>query len=89
MESKIKLIQRLRRVEGQIRGLQRMIQGGRDCEEIITQFSSIVGALKGAGFMIVQFYLHDCLDKNLQQNESIEKVEKDIHKVIKTFISSV
>lgn len=89
MESKVKLIQRLKRVEGQIRGLQRMIESGRECEEIITQFSSIVGALKGAGNMIVQFYLHDCLNKNLKNKEIVEKVEKDINKVVKTFISSV
>lgn len=89
MDGKVKLIQRLKRVEGQIRGLQRMIESGRECEEIITQFSSIVGALKGAGNMIVQFYLHDCLSKSLQNSEMVEKVERDINKVIRTFISSV
>lgn len=86
MENKIKLIQRLKRIEGQIRGLQRMIESGRACEEIITQFASINGALKGAGFLIVKFYLRDCLSKN---EGSIEKIEKDIEKVIKTYISAV
>lgn len=86
MDSKIKLIQRLKRIEGQIRGLQRMIEAGRGCEEIITQFSSINGALKGAGFLIVKFYLRDCLNRN---ESSVEKIEKDIERVIKTYISAV
>ncbi len=86
MENKIKLIQRLRRIEGQIRGLQKMIESGRECEEIITQFASINGALKGAGFLIVKFYLNDCLRKN---KDSVERIEKDVEKVIKTYISAV
>lgn len=86
MENKTKLIQRLKRIEGQVRGLQRMIESGRACEEIITQFASINGALRGAGFLIVKFYLKDCLNKN---ESSIDKLEKDIEKVIKTYISAV
>ncbi len=86
MENKTKLIQRLKRIEGQIRGLQRMIESGRACEEIITQFASINGALKGAGFLIVKFYLNDCLNKN---DGSVDKIEKEIEKVIKTYISAV
>lgn len=86
MEGRIKLIKRLKRIEGQIRGLQKMIEAGRDCEEIITLYASINGALKGAGFLIVKFYLNDCLNKNYG---SIDKVEKDMEKIIKKYISSV
>lgn len=86
MESKTKLIARLKRIEGQIRGLQRMIESGRSCEEIITQFASINGALKGAGFLIVKFYIRDCINKNRGQ---VEELETNIEKVIKTYISAV
>ncbi len=85
-KDKTKLIQRLRKIEGQIRGLQRMIESGRACEEIITQFASINGALKGAGFFIVMFYLNDCLKRKA---DSVENLEKEIEKVIKTYISSM
>ncbi len=86
VESKVKLIQRLRRIEGQIRGLQRMIESGRNCEEIITQFASINGALKGAGFLIVKFYINDCVTKS---QGTVANMEKDIEKVLKTYISAV
>ncbi|MGC8796045.1 metal-sensitive transcriptional regulator [Thermodesulfovibrio sp.] len=83
---KNKLIQRLRRIEGQIRGLQRMIESERACKEIITQFASINGALKSAGFLIVMFYLNDCLTR---KSDSVENLEKEIEKVIKTYIYSI
>ncbi len=86
MENKTKLIQRLKRIEGQIRGLQKMIESGRSCEEIITQFASINGALKGAGLIIVKFYIKDCLNK---KESSHEEIEKYIEKVLKTYISAV
>ncbi len=63
-----------------------MIESGRNCEEIITQFASINGALKGAGFLIVKFYINDCLNKN---EGSLANIERDIEKVLKTYISAV
>lgn len=85
-KDKTKLIQRFRRIEGQLRGLQRMIESGRACEEIITQFASINGALKSAGFLIVMYYLNDCLTRNA---DSVDNLEKEVEKVIKTYISSM
>ncbi len=85
-KDKTKLVKRLKRIEGQIRGLQKMIDSGRACEEIITQFASINGALKSAGFFIVMFYLNDCLTRKA---DSTENIEKEMESVIKTFISSV
>jgi DNA-binding FrmR family transcriptional regulator len=85
-KDKTKLIQRLRRIEGQIRGLQRMIESERDCEEIITQFASINGALKGAGFLIVMCYINDCL---MHKVDSVDNLEKEIEKVLKTYTSSM
>ncbi|MCS7215313.1 MAG: metal-sensitive transcriptional regulator [Thermodesulfovibrio sp.] len=85
-KEKSKLIQRFRRIEGQIRGLQRMIESGRACEDIIAQFASINGALKSAGFLIVMHYLNECL---MRQADSVENIEKEMEKVIKTYISSM
>lgn len=86
VKDKTKLLQRLKRIEGQVRGLQRMIENGRACEEIITQFASINGALKSAGLLIVMYYLNDCL---LNKTDSVEKIEKDMENVLKTYISAI
>lgn len=84
-EEKNKLLKRLRRIEGQIRGLQRMIQEDRSCEEIITQLSSIGGALKGAGIMIIKIYVKDCL----QRGQNLDVIEKDFHRIIERFVTNL
>ena len=56
------LIKRLRRIEGQIRGLQQMLSDGRDCREIVTQISAANKALDQTGFVLVAAGLTWCLE---------------------------
>lgn len=46
-------ITRLRRLEGQIRGLQRMVEEGQECREIVTQLAAARGALDRVGFKLM------------------------------------
>jgi DNA-binding FrmR family transcriptional regulator len=46
----------LRRIEGQVRGLQRMIEEDRDCKEIISQIAAVRSALKRVGILLVENY---------------------------------
>ena len=55
------LTKRLRRAEGQVRGVQQMLAQGRDCREIVTQLSAVTKALEQAGFMLVAAGLTWCL----------------------------
>lgn len=59
-EADKKLLQRLRRIEGQVRGLQRMIEDGRDCHEILTQLSGVRSALNSAGDQLLEQYAQGC-----------------------------
>jgi DNA-binding FrmR family transcriptional regulator len=52
---------RLRRVEGQVRGLQRMIEEQRDCEAILTQLMAVRAALDRVGLLIADSFVHDCV----------------------------
>lgn len=52
---------RLRRVEGQVRGIQQMLAEGRDCRELVTQISAANKALEQAGFILVAAGLTWCL----------------------------
>jgi DNA-binding FrmR family transcriptional regulator len=47
------VIVRLRRLEGQVRGLQRMVEEGSECREIVTQLSAAKGALDRIGFKLM------------------------------------
>jgi DNA-binding FrmR family transcriptional regulator len=52
---------RLKRVEGQVRGLQRMVDEQRDCESILTQLMAARAALDRVGLLIVEGYVQECL----------------------------
>ncbi len=55
------LVQRLRRIEGQIRGIQQMLTDGRECRDVVTQISAASKALDQAGFKLVASGLIYCL----------------------------
>lgn len=53
-------LKRLRRIEGQVRGLQRMIEEDRYCADILTQISSVHEALRGVGRELMRNHLKHC-----------------------------
>lgn len=55
------VIKRLRRVEGQVRGIQQMLSDQRDCRDVVTQISAAGKALDQAGFVLVAAGLTWCL----------------------------
>ncbi len=60
-ESQQALLNRLRRIEGQLRGVQTMVSEERDCTEILQQLHAINAALQSATMQLVEGYLGDCL----------------------------
>lgn len=54
-------VNRLRRAEGQIAGVIRMLEAGRDCKDVVTQLAAVSRALDKAGFSIVASGLKQCL----------------------------
>ncbi len=59
--TKDELQKRLRRIEGQVRGVQKMLDEERDCHEIIQQLAAIRSAVQGASVMFMKQYASDCL----------------------------
>ena len=55
------VIKRLRRAEGQIGGIIRMIEDGRDCKDIVTQMAAVAKALDRAGFTTISIGMRQCL----------------------------
>jgi DNA-binding FrmR family transcriptional regulator len=55
------IVKRLRRAQGQIGGILKMIDDGRDCEDIVTQVAAVSRALDRAGFAIISTGLKQCL----------------------------
>jgi len=55
------LITRLRRIEGQVRGLQRMLESGRECEDVLTQVMAVRSSIDQVGLLLMDRHIDTCL----------------------------
>lgn len=56
-----RILNRLRRLEGQVRGLQSMVESGRECESVLTQVMAAKSALNQVGLLIIGHAMRECL----------------------------
>jgi DNA-binding FrmR family transcriptional regulator len=57
-----RLLNRLARIEGQVRGLQRMIEDGKDCEQVLAQLAAVKSALDRVGTHLISEHMRECLE---------------------------
>ncbi len=81
-EEKKKLQNRLKRIEGQIRGIENMVAEDRYCIDILTQISSVVSALDGVSMMILERHAKTCMKKSYENGREEEAVD-ELMRVIK------
>ena len=86
-EERKDVLLRLRRIEGQIRGLQRMVEEEVDCADILTQVAAVTAAVKKVGTVVVKAYMEECLDKT-QKAPGARRMEtlKDFEKAVSRYI---
>lgn len=70
------IINRLRRANGQLSGIIRMLEEGRDCEDIVMQMAAVGKALDRAGFGLVAGTLKECLASGQSEELDSGKLEK-------------
>lgn len=75
-----KIVQRLKRIEGQIRGLQKMIENQRELEDILNQMAASKRAFDEVSLLIIAQRMQGCLEKDL------EGCEEAISEALKVFI---
>ena len=66
---KANVLTRLRRIEGQVRGLQKMVEEERYCTDVITQVSSVQEALRGVGRELLRNHLKHCASTVIRTND--------------------
>ena len=67
---------RLKRIEGQVRGLIKMVNGEKSCEEILIQIGSVKAALHKAGQVILEGHLHHCVLDGIREGKEDETIKK-------------
>ena len=75
------ILRRLHRIEGQVRGIIRMVEEGKDCHEVLTQVSAVRAALERVGAHIITHRMRECL-----RNHKVEDFEKAVGEAIETFL---
>jgi DNA-binding FrmR family transcriptional regulator len=75
------IVRRLNRIEGQIRGILRMIEENKDCEEILTQVAAARSALDRVGIFMITHRMKECL-----KDKEVDTPEEAISQAIDIFI---
>ncbi|MGB3160985.1 MAG: metal-sensitive transcriptional regulator [Carnobacterium sp.] len=83
-EQKKKIINRLKRTEGQVRGIQKMIDEDKECIDVITQLSATRASIDRVMGMIVAENLKNCFENPTKDaQEQAQKIEQAINMIIK------
>lgn len=82
-QTKEKLVSRLKRIEGQVRGIQNMVDQERNCQDILQQLTAVRSAVHSVSMILMEEYMTDCF-LNLEEKDPSEKeaLIKDMIKML-------
>ena len=86
-DKKETILARLRSIEGQTRGLQKMVEQDKYCVDIMTQISSVQAALEQISLMLMEDHMRHCVTEAIQQGNGEEKISEVLN-VIKRYVKS-
>jgi DNA-binding FrmR family transcriptional regulator len=70
------IINRLKRIEGQVRGVIKMIEDGKDCEDVLIQISSAKSALHKTGQLVLELHLEHCVIDGIREGKEKETMKR-------------
>lgn len=68
-EEKKKILNRLNRIEGQIKGIKKMVDSDRECNDILVQLSAVNNAVKSLSNNVLESHLYDCISESILNGE--------------------
>jgi DNA-binding FrmR family transcriptional regulator len=74
---------RLRRIEGQVRGIQRMVEEDQYCIDVLTQVNSATSALRSVGMGLLDEHVRHCVKESIESGNGDEKVEELLAAVVR------
>ena len=87
-DSKEDILKRLRRIEGQVRGIQKMIAEEKNCVDILTQVAAVRAATNRVGSLILEKHSMTCI-QNVVSSDDKEKALSELAKTMQSFIRFV
>ncbi len=77
------VLNRLKKIEGQVKGIQRMVEEGKCCGDIMIQISAVRSAINKVGGIMIDGYIKECLITSMRNNDSDEKLDELIDTIVK------
>ncbi|ATW23968.1 metal-sensitive transcriptional regulator [Candidatus Formimonas warabiya] len=77
------VIQRLKKIEGQVKGIQRMIEDNKYCVDILIQIAAVRAAINKVGIKVLENHTRECLKTAFQNKREEEMIEELIDVVVK------
>lgn len=74
--AKKKILNRLRRAQGQLGAVISAVEDGSHCREVVHQLSAVTKALDRAGFLVISTALRECLDGETEDDAQVDELEK-------------
>lgn len=87
-DDKAKVRARLRRIEGQVRGLQRMVDEDTYCIDVLTQISAVNKALESVALSLLDDHLHHCVSHAIESGEGAEEKLDEATAAIRRLVRS-
>lgn len=85
--SKEELVSRLRKIEGQVRGIQRMVEQDTYCVDILTQISAVVSGMEKVGVRLLRGHVEGCVREAMEMGNGEEKLD-ELVRVVERFVAS-
>lgn len=86
-DDKEKVLTRLRRIEGQVRGLHKMVEEDRYCIDVLTQVAAVKAALESVSLTLLDDHMEHCVADAIQSGDGTEKV-KELSAAVKRLVRS-
>lgn len=84
-EDKQEILTRLRRMEGQLRGIQRMVESDKYCIDVLTQISSIIAAAQRVGAIVLKDHINGCVRKALTDGQDSDEAINELVQAVSHF----
>lgn len=87
--SRVELLNRLKKIEGQVKGIQRMIEDDKCCTDVMMQVSAIRSAINKVGGMMIERYVMECMQNGLKTSLQKSEIDDNVKDVIDTIVKYV
>ena len=77
---------RLRRIEGQVRGVQRMVVEESYCVDVLTQIASVVSALEKVGTILLKDHVEHCVRESIEHGEEADEKIEELTAAVERFL---